>query len=88
MMEPPTPNLEYRVEVVARIYILHDPGPSKSPLNDLVTVLHLMIEEVERITKTLTDLFDGTADLPQVFDPRLENRKAVFDLPANLRDGG
>ena len=87
MMEPPQPNFEYRVEGNFPICILHDAGPSKSPMNDLVSVLHLMIEEVERITKTFTDLFEDMAALPQATNFRLENRTAIFHFPANLPDG-
>ena len=82
-LDPPVPNLKYKAEAVVPICILHDPGPSKSPLKDLPTVLNLMIEEVERITKTLTALFEDTAEFPQRTDPRLENRSATFQIPTN-----
>ena len=85
-MVPPAPNLKYKCEVVVPICILHEPGPSKCPMNDLLAVLRVMIEEVERITKSLTGLIDDPEVLPEATDFLLLNRRATFQLPQTSPD--
>jgi hypothetical protein len=49
MMDPPAPNLEYKCFAVIPICIQHEPGPSKSPFNELAGVLEMLIGEVETV---------------------------------------
>lgn len=48
-LEPPDLTLQYTCRVELPIYIVHSPGPSKSPLNELATVLTFLTEEVETV---------------------------------------
>jgi hypothetical protein len=53
-VEPPEPNLKYRCTVDIPICLQHAPGPSKSPFNELATVLTWLIEEVEEVVRQVT----------------------------------
>jgi hypothetical protein len=53
-MDSPAPSLDYKCSVVIPICIQHEPGPSKSPFNELAGVLEMLIAEVEIIIQQVT----------------------------------
>jgi hypothetical protein len=52
-VEPPSPALQYKCIIRIPICLQHSPGPSKSPFNELATVLHWLIDEVETVVGIL-----------------------------------
>ena len=64
----PDPDLDYRCGAAIVICVAHPPGPSKSPFSELAMILHLLIDEVERIVNRLES---AVGELSGTLNPKL-----------------